>query len=393
MAATSLSPLITSPTLKTLPNQTQPKTKTKTNDSSRTGSLKYCKHLTELRKLHCQITKQGLLNHASTITKLISTSTEMGSFGSLIYAKNILNQFRQDNQNDGTLFMYNSLIRGYSSAAHGNEAIWVNLEMPNLGISPDKYTFPFLPSACTKILASGEGFQFAKEAVELFFEMEEGTRPNSVRMVNTLMVNALVDMYMKCGAFDTAKRLFDECREKNLVVCNTIMSNYVLKGMAREALAILDEMLGQRLLPERVTISQRWDSISDAMIDMYMKCGKQEMACAVFDRMANKTVVSWNSLIAGYIRNGDVGSAWEVFNNMPESDLVSWNTIISALEHLILRSGCMLILKEQAWTAAIGAMAMEGNGKQAIELFNEMLRQGVKPDACGIADSMKPRRV
>ena len=74
-----------------------------------------------------------------------------------------------------------------------------------------------------------------------------------------------------------------------------------------------------------------WDSISNAMIDMYMKCGKQEMACAVFDRMAKKTVVSWNSLIAGYIRNGDVGAAWEVFNNMPESDLVFWNTIISAL--------------------------------------------------------------
>ena len=74
-----------------------------------------------------------------------------------------------------------------------------------------------------------------------------------------------------------------------------------------------------------------WDSISNAMIDMYMKCGKQEMACAVVYRMANKTVVSWNSLIAGYIRNGDVGAAWEVFNNMPESDLVFWNTIISAL--------------------------------------------------------------
>ena len=121
MAATSLSPLVTSPNLKTLPNQTQPKTKT--NDSSQTGSLKYCKNLTELRKLHCQITKQGLIHHASTITKLISTCTEMGSFDSLIYAKNILNQFRQDNQNDGTLFMYNSLIRGYSSAPHGNKAI------------------------------------------------------------------------------------------------------------------------------------------------------------------------------------------------------------------------------------------------------------------------------
>ena len=199
-----------------------------------------------------------------------------------------------------------------------------------------------------------------------------------------------------------------------------------------------------------------WDSISNAMIDMYMKCGKQEMACAVFDRMAKKTVVSWNSLIAGYIRNRDVRSACEVFDNMPESDLVSWNTIISALVQesmfkeaielfrmmqsegikadrvtmvsiasacgylgaldlakwihayikknkvpcdirlstalvdMFARCGDPLSAMEifnkmekrdvSAWTAAIGAMAVEGTGNQAIEFFNEMQRQGVKPD-------------
>ncbi|KAL4386722.1 hypothetical protein GQ457_09G020180 [Hibiscus cannabinus] len=467
MAATSLSPVITSHTLNLLANQPQPKT----NDSSPIATLKNCKNLVQLRKLHSQFTKQGLIHHPPTVTKLISTCTEMGTFDSLVYAKNILNQFRQDNQNGATLFMYNSLIRGYSSIALGNEAVWVYLELLSLGILPDKYTFPFLLSACTKVSASAEGFQvhgsiikmgfqgdmfisnslihfyaecgeivlarkvfdgmtdrnvvswttlicgyarcgFAKEAVELFFEMvEEGTRPNSVTMVcvisacaklkdlelgervceyigelgvkvNTLVVNSLVDMYMKCGAFDTAKRLFDECEEKNLVVCNTIMSNYVHAGMAREALAILDEMLRERVVPDRVTILstisasaqlgnilqgkcchgyvlrnglEGWDNILNALIDMYMKCGKQEAACAIFDGMANKTVVSWNSLIAGYIRNGDVTSAWEVFNNMPESDLVSWNTIISAL-------------------------VQESMFKEAIELFRTMQNCGIKAD-------------
>ncbi|OMO54634.1 hypothetical protein CCACVL1_27701 [Corchorus capsularis] len=470
MAATSLSPVVISPTFKTLIKQTQAH-QTETNDSSLTVSLKTCKNLTEFRKLHCQVTKQGLIHQPATVTKLISACTEMGTFDSLVYAKRILEQFREDNQNEGTLFMYNSLIRGYSSIGLGNEAIWVYLEMLSLGISPDKYTFPFLLSACTKISAHSEGFQvhgslvkmglqgdvfilnslihfyaecgeivlarkvfdamternvvswtslicgyarcgLAKEAVELFFEMvEKGIMPNSVTMVcvisacgklkdlelgetvrgyigqlgvkvNTLMVNALVDMYMKCGAFDTAKQLFDESAEKNLVVYNTIMSNYVREGMSREALNILDEMLVKRLAPDRVTMLsaisacaqlssvfwgrcchgyvlrnglESWDSISNAMIDMYMKCGKQEMACTVFDRMPNKTVVSWNSLIAGYIRNGDVASAWDVFNNMPESDLVTWNTIISAL-------------------------VQESMFKEAIELFRMMQSQGIQAD-------------
>ncbi|PRQ36012.1 putative pentatricopeptide [Rosa chinensis] len=55
------------------------------------------------------------------------------------------------------------------------------------------------------------------------------------------------------------------------------------------------------------------------MIDMYMKCSQEEMACIIFDNMPNKTAVSWNSLISGFIRSGDVKSAWKVFNEMPKS--------------------------------------------------------------------------
>jgi pentatricopeptide repeat protein len=74
-----------------------------------------------------------------------------------------------------------------------------------------------------------------------------------------------------------------------------------------------------------------WYNICNAMIDMYMKCGKQEMAHRVFDCMSKKTVVSRNLLIAGLIRNGNVESAWEIFEDMPDGDLVSWNTMVTAL--------------------------------------------------------------
>ena len=64
---------------------------------------------------------------------------------------------------------------------------------------------------------------------------------------------------------------------------------------------------------------------------MYTKCAKQELACRVFDRISTKTVVSWNSLIAGFIRNNDIESALGLYNQMPETDLVSWNIIIGGL--------------------------------------------------------------
>nr|DAD47914.1 TPA_asm: hypothetical protein HUJ06_017851 [Nelumbo nucifera] len=534
--------------------------------------IRNCRNVRELKQLHAQVTKMGLVQSPSSISNLIAACAEMATSQSLDYARKAFELFVKDEAAANYLFMWNCLIRGYSSAAIGDEAISLYLRMVTQGLAPDHFTFPFLLSACTKVAAFQEGFQAhaslikmglehdifiqnslihfysecgeidsarrvfdgmsqknvvswtslicgyarrdnPREAVSLFFDMvEAGVTPNSVTMVcvvsacaklrdlglgeavcacigksgvrlNSILVNALVDMYMKCGATETAKQLFDECDDRNVVLYNTIMSNYVHQGMAREALAILDEMLRLGPRPDKVTMLtavsasaqlndlgsgkvshgyvlrnglEEWDAVSNAIIDMYMKCGKPETACRVFDHMSNKTVVSWNSVIAGFITNGDVESAWSVFNAMLESDLVSWNTMISALvqqsrfEEAIelfrvmqseaveadrvtmvgMASACGYLgalgfakwvhayiernrircdmrlstalidmyarcgdsqsslqvfekMREKdvsAWTAAIGAMAMEGNGERAIEIFDEMLRQGLKPD-------------
>ncbi|KAL6970448.1 Pentatricopeptide repeat-containing protein [Sarracenia purpurea var. burkii] len=343
--------------------------------------------------------------------------------------------------------------------------------MMAMGIKPNSVTMVCVISACAKLgdldLGNRVCAYLGKSGVK----------------VNTVLVNAIVDMYMKCGAGDIARWLFNECVDKNLILYNTVLSDYVRRGMGREALSILVEMLQHGPQPDRVTMLsavsasaqlgnfafgrqchayilrnklEGWESVSNAIIDMYTKCGKQEFACRVFDRMPTKTMVSWNSLIAGFVRNGDVDSAWTLFNRMPETDLVSWNTMIGALVqeglfedaielfHMMQREGiradkvtmvsvasaCAYLgdldlarwtyryvekkdidcdmrlstalvdmfgrcgdtesaillfdrMKDRdvsAWTAAIGAMASVGNGARAIELFNEMLKQGVKPD-------------
>lgn len=544
------------------------------NSTPAIGSLKNCKTLNEISQVHCYITKAGLSGSSSAVTNLLSACAELATPGSLEYARKVFEQYvEEEGVDSGSLFAYNSLIRGYSRVGLSQNAISVHVQMVENGLGPDKYTFPFVLSACTKMNGFREGLQVhgaamklgldgdmyvqnslvhfyfecgdvaggqkvfdrmpernvvswtslicgyarrenPREAVSLFFDMvDSGIMPNSVTMVcvisacsklqdlslgericaymndlgvklNTHMVNAIVDMYMKCGAFGTAKRILDECEERSLVLYNTAMSNYVHEGMAREAIDTLREMLfGEGPRPDRVTLLSAisacarldelvlgkschayalrsgldgWESILNAMIDMYMKCGETGLACKVFERMPNRTTVSWNSLIAGYIKNSDLESAREIFQVMPERDLVSWNTIIGALvqessfEEAIelfrtmqregirpdrvtlvsVASACgylgalglakwvyryireneihcdmklstamvdmfgrcgdpqsaMLVFKKMkerdvsAWTAAIGAMAMEGNGQRAMELFREMIAEGVKPD-------------
>ncbi|KAL2229935.1 pentatricopeptide repeat-containing protein At3g22690 [Sesamum indicum] len=539
-----------------------------------TGSLKSCKNLQEIKQLHGQFTKHGLIGDAAVLTKLIDKYSQLGSSESLEYAQKAFKIFKniREDCRSRIIYLYNSLIRGSSSVGAFDEAVLLYVDMLFEGVAPDNYTYPFVLSACAKGLRLSEGVQLHgslvkmgfhsdifvlnsliycygeygeidrarkvfdemcernvvswtslicgyarreshKEAVSLFFKMvEEGIEPNEVTMVsvisacaklgdmdwgervldyveksgitiNTVMVNALVDMYMKCGAAEKARRLFDGCVDRNLVLYNTLMSNYVKLGKVRDALDIFCEILDGGAKPDRVTMLsvitssaelgnfrlgmqchayvlrnglESWDNIGNSLIDMYTKSGKQEWAFRVFDQMSNKTVVSWNSLLAGFARNGDVESAQGLFNEMPEKDIVSWNTMIGALVqqsffrdaielfHSMQNEGIMVdevtmvsvasacgylgaldlakwtynyikkyeihcnmrlntalvdmfarcgdpqsalkvfsTMKERdvsAWTAAIGAMAMEGNGERALELFHEMLGQGVVPD-------------
>ncbi|KAH6769932.1 LOW protein: PPR containing-like protein [Perilla frutescens var. hirtella] len=539
------------------------------------GRLKSCKTLQEIKQIHGQYTKHGLMGDPSLLTKLIAKYSQMGSSESLEYAEKAFKVFKNSSEDwsSSVIYLYNSLIRGNSLAGAYDDAILLYVDMLINDFEPDNYTFPFVLSACAKSSRLSEGRQLHgcvvkkgyhndvfvlnslvysygecgetdsarkvfdemseknvvswtslicgyarrdrhREAVSLFFTMvEEGIEPNEVTVVsvisacaklgdmdlgekvldyvgssgiefNALMVNALVDMYIKCGAPDKARQLFDRCVDKNLVLYNTLMSNYVKLGKVKDALDIFRDMLGFGPKPDRITLLSvitssaelrelcfgkqchayvlrnglgSWDSIGNSLIDMYAKSGRQELACRVFDQMSNKTVVSWNSLLAGFARNGDVESAKGVFNEMPERDIVSWNTMIVALVdesffvdaielfhsmqnegitpdevtmvsvvsacgylgaldsakwaynyikkhgvHCNMRLCTALVdmfarcgdprsamkvfnsMEERdvsAWTAAIGAMAMEGNGKRALELFHEMLRQGISPDA------------
>lgn len=405
----------------------------------------------------------------------------------------------------GDLFVQNSLVHFYAECGELDCARKVFDKMSERNVV-----------SWTSMICGYGRRDLAKDAVDLFFQMirsSDDVIPNSITMVcvisacakledletcekvyafirssgvevNDLMVSAMVDMYMKCNGDDTAKKLFDQYGARNLDLCNAMASNYVRQGLTKEALGVLNLMMDSGIRPDRISMlsaisscsQQRnilwgkschgyvirngfesWDNICNALIDMYMKCCRKDTAFKIFDRMLNKTVVSWNSIVAGYIENGEVDAAWETFKTMPEKNIVSWNTIIGALVqasmfeeavevfrsmqrqegvnadgvtmmsiasacghlgaldlaewiyyyiekngiHLDVRLGTALIdmfsrcgdpesamsifdslsnRDVSAWTAAIRAMAMAGNAKRAIELFNEMIEQGLKPD-------------
>lgn len=70
--------------------------------------------------------------------------------------------------------------------------------------------------------------------------------------------------------------------------------------------------------------------VQTALVDFYSKVGNMDFARSIFDdEMVEKNIVSWNSVLGGYVKSGDLTMAQSVFDEMPEKDVISWNSMVS----------------------------------------------------------------
>ncbi|KAG5525962.1 hypothetical protein RHGRI_032302 [Rhododendron griersonianum] len=74
--------------------------------------------------------------------------------------------------------------------------------------------------------------------------------------------------------------------------------------------------------------------VANELLVMYGKVGKMEDARRVFDRMAERTHISWNCMVSGFAMNFDCDGAIEMFRKMEseglEPNLVTWTSLLSS---------------------------------------------------------------
>ncbi|WVZ62641.1 hypothetical protein U9M48_012361, partial [Paspalum notatum var. saurae] len=121
--------------------------------------------------------------------------------------------------------------------------------------------------------------------------------------------------------------------------------------------------------------------VQNALLNVYYKCsdpGDVGPARKVFDQMAERDVVSWNSMVGVYISSGDAKRAMELFEAMPERNVVSWNTLVAGFtrvgDMVSARSvfDRMPIRDAISWNLMISGYATHGDVEAARSLFDRM---------------------
>eukprot|EP01018_Ginkgo_biloba_P036301 Gb_23551 [translate_table: standard] len=261
--------------------------------------------------------------------------------------------------------------------------------------------------------------------------LEDGKRVHAHMLISGLgqdgdLGNKLVSMYGKCGSLVNARKVFEQITKRNVFSWTAIIGAYVRHGHSEEAFALFRQMQLGFLKPDSFVIAILLSACTDlaaleqgkeihnhiiksgfessvfvgsCLVDMYAKCGSLEDARDVFDKMPERNVVSWTTMIASYAQNGHGVEALKLFSQMQlagiQPNLITWNATISAYaqdghtdEALKQFQQMQLVgLKPDviSWNALIGGSAQNGRGDEAMKLFHQMLQSGVKPNLITIA--------
>ncbi|KAK9274671.1 hypothetical protein L1049_021922 [Liquidambar formosana] len=226
---------------------------------------------------------------------------------------------------------WNAMIGGYAQCDHGFEALKIVSLMQCEGVSMDKFTFVNALKGCSVMgdLISGREIH--------------GLIIRSKVDCSTSLMNALVDMYFKCGGKDSALKVFNRMYDKDVISWNTVFAGFSQGEDARKVAFLFHKFLLTGLKPNDVSFSILFRhcgelleldlglqffclalqfgffhgaNVANSLINMFSRCGATEMACLVFDTVPSKNVVTWNEMIFGYSLNSCNTEALNIFCNL-----------------------------------------------------------------------------
>ena len=278
------------------------------------------------------------------------------------YAHNIFTQIQSPN-----VFTWNTMIRGYAESENPKSAIELYHHMQ---LKPDTHTYPFLLKAVSKVVDVKVGEKIHSLVAKNGFE--------SLLFVQ----NSLLHMYAACGQFESAYKVFELMPEKDIVAWNSVINGFALNGKPNEALTLYKRMGSEGVEPDGFTMVSLLSACAElatlvlgrrahvymvkvglnknlhannALLDLYAKCGTISEARKIFDEMGiERNVVSWTSLIVGLAVNGFGKEALEHFKDMEREGLVpseiTFVGVLYACSHCgIVNEGfeCFKRMKEQ----------------------------------------------
>ncbi|XP_077218684.1 tetratricopeptide repeat (TPR)-like superfamily protein [Tasmannia lanceolata] len=278
---------------------------------------------------------------------------------------------------------WNILIAGYTRYGEAEFSIDLFKQMQINSFRGDLWTFTCLMNACAELsepcygcmihaCIAKSGWSSAVEASNsiLSFYAKLGCHDDAIKIFESIKIptlvslNALIDAHMKIGNVNEALHVFRRAPEHNIVSWTAMICGYARNGHGEQALCFFVDMVRGLLLPDDFTFRavlqacanlsvlahgrmvhgciirygfQSYNYVSNALVNMYAKCGDIEGSKGAFDGILYKDLVSWNAMLFGFGLHGQAQEALSSYEAMVASgirpDKVSFIGLLMGCSH------------------------------------------------------------
>ncbi|KAK8960065.1 Pentatricopeptide repeat-containing protein [Platanthera guangdongensis] len=380
--------------------------------------------LSQLRRTHAHLLRRNaLLHNGDSIPSLLvslyaSLSSPSSAFSVVASATN------------PSIYLFNRAIRTLSKS---RLALRLYARMPAVAVAPDNFTFPFALNTCaalsdlpagaelhSRLLRTGFAghLPVANALVDMYGKCAQlplaGRVFDEMPLRDLVSNNAILGAHARLGQdMLFARKVFDAMPERNIISWNAMIVGYMNVGNLAAARAVFDA------IPARNPVS--WM----VMILGCCKNGRVDAARQLFDEMPQRNLVSWTVIITGYSQSGRAKEALALFHDMQragvQADAATMTCVISAVAQLgsaelacwagayvdqngIDRNAKVLTalvdmyakcgeMKRAirhfreipspdafSYTVLINALASNGHCLEALEVFERMLAEAIRPD-------------
>ncbi|KAL5071263.1 hypothetical protein RYX36_022150 [Vicia faba] len=304
---------------------------------------------------------------------------------------------------------WSAVIGGFSSNGYDVESVELFSRMVGVAVAPNAQTLASVLPACARM----KWLCFGKQL--------HGYIVRHDLLSNSFVVNALVDMYRRCGdmksAFEVfskfarksaasyntmmvgysengnivkAKELFDRMErdgvERDKISWNCMIAGYVDNFMLDEALILFRDLLMKGIEPDSFTLGSILTGCADSTS---VRQGKEIHAIAIAKGLQSNSFVG-GALVEMYCKCNDVIAAQMTFDEISEKETSTWNVLISGYarsnqiekigEHLDKMKGSGFEPNAYTWNSILAGLMENKHYDSAMELFNEMQVSNLRPD-------------
>ncbi|KAL5855568.1 hypothetical protein ACOSQ4_005370 [Xanthoceras sorbifolium] len=396
--------------------------------------LKACRNLVDGKKIHCLVLKLGFEWDVFVAASLLHMYCRFGLAG---VARKLFNDMPIRDRGS-----WNAMISGYCQSGNAAEALDVLHEMKLEGVSMDPVTVASILPVCAQlddivcgmlihlyVIKHGLEFDLFVSNALINVYAKFGILEHALRVFDKMVVRDIVSWNSIIAAYEQnndpihAYGFFNKMQQVRIqpdsLTLVSLASIIAQLNDHQNSRSVHGYIMRRGWLMEDVVLG-------NAVVDMYAKLGVLGFARAVFEGLLIKDVISWNTLITGYAQNGHASEAIEVYQMMKEcTEMIpnqgTWVSILPAYSHVgALRQGmkihgqvikdglyldvfvgtslidlygkcgrlddAMLLFYQMPrktsvpWNAIISCHGVHGHADKALNLFREMLDEGVKPD-------------